>query len=64
MKIKSTKFKDLKVILSPVHKDKRGYFKEVFKKNFFQSINLFYLCFVIKKKCLKRVTFSKEKCPG
>ena len=52
MKIKSTKFKDLKVILSPVHKDNRGYFKEVEKlvgappsnkfKKIKHSVNLSY----------------------
>ena len=50
MKIKSTKFKDLKVVFSPVHRDNRGFFKEVFKKNFFQNINLFLLVHHPQKK--------------
>ena len=35
MKISSTKFKDLKVINSFVNKDKRGVFREVYKKKKF-----------------------------
>ena len=59
MKIKSTKFKDLKVVFSPVHRDKRGFFKEVF---FFQSIN--FTCTSSSKKCFERIAFSKKECPG
>ena len=51
MKIKSTKFKDLKIISSQVHYDKRGFFRETFKSKFFRKKNLFFLCIVLKKKC-------------
>ena len=60
MKIKSTKFKDLKIIFSPVHRDNRGFFKEVFIKKFFPKHKFFFTCASSsKKKCIKRTTFSK-----
>ena len=38
MKIKKTKFKDLLIIEAPVHKDKRGEFREIFKKQLFNKL--------------------------
>ena len=46
MKIKNTKFKELKIISSKVHKDRRGYFRELFKKNACKRKICFYLCFI------------------
>ena len=65
MKIKSTKFKDLKVILSPVHKDKRGYFKEVFKKKFFSKHKFVFTCASSSKKnVLRGYIFKKKNAQG
>ena len=54
MKIKSTKFKDLKVIFSKVHKDTRGSFREIFKKKFFKSKNFVFTCVSKSKKNVLR----------
>ena len=54
MKIKSTKFKDLKVVFSKVHKDPRGSFREVFKKKFFKSKNFVFTCVSTSKKNVLR----------
>jgi len=54
MEIKSTKFKDLKVIFSPVHKDQRGTFREVFKKKFFKSKKFVFTCVSTSKKNVLR----------
>ena len=51
MKIKSTKFKDLKIISSQVHYDKRGFLEKLLKVNFFEKKIYFFLCIVLKKKC-------------
>ena len=50
MIIKSTKFKDLKVIYSPIYKDRRGFFREIFKKKDLINIDLFLLVFRPQKK--------------
>ena len=54
MKIKSTKFKDLKIIFSPIHKDRRGSFREVFKKRFLQKKNFVFTCVSTSKKNVLR----------
>ena len=54
MEIKSTKFKDLAVIFSPVHQDKRGNFREVFKKKFFKSKKFVFTCVSTSKKNVLR----------
>ena len=54
MEIKSTKFKDLKVIFSPVHQDQRGTFREVFKKKFFKSKKFVFTCVSTSKKNVLR----------
>ena len=54
MKIKSTKFKDLKVVFSKVHRDSRGSFREVFKKKFFKSKNFVFTCVSTSKKNVLR----------
>ncbi len=50
MKIKSTKFKDLKVISSPIHSDKRGSFREVLRRNFFLNKKFVFTCASESKK--------------
>ena len=50
MKIKSTKFKDLKVISSPIHSDKRGSFREVLRKKFLFNKKFVFSCASESKK--------------
>ena len=50
MKITSTKFSGLKIIQSKIHKDKRGHFKEDFKKKYFNKINFVFSCTSKSKK--------------
>ena len=52
MKIKSTKFKDLKVISSPIHFDKRGSFREVLRKKFLFNKKFVFTCASESKKML------------
>ena len=54
MKLKSTKFKDLKLIFSQVHKDKRGFFREVFKKKFLSKKKFVFTCVSSSKKNVLR----------
>jgi len=54
MKIKSTKFIGLKVILSKSFKDNRGLFKEDFKKKFFKNRNFVFGCTSVSKKNVLR----------
>ena len=54
MKFKSTKFKDLKLIFSKVHKDKRGFFREVFKKKFLSKKKFVFTCVSSSKKNVLR----------
>ena len=53
MKILSTKFRDLKIIKSSPFKDKRGYFREVFKKKL-NNENFVFTCFSSSKKNVLR----------
>ncbi len=50
MKIKSTKFKDLKIITSVNHRDSRGFFRENYKKKFFKNKNFVFGCISSSKK--------------
>ena len=54
MKIISTKFKDLKLISSPIHIDKRGCFKEIFKTKFFKNTKFVFSCLSSSKKGVLR----------
>ena len=52
MKIINTNFHGLKIIKGINYHDKRGYFREIFKNNFFKKKKFYLLvCFKIKKKC-------------
>ena len=66
MKIKSTKFRDLKVIYSEIHKDTRGFFREIFKKKFFSNKKFVFTCISSSKKNVLRgmhlqTSFSQGK---
>ena len=54
MKIKNTKFKDLKIINSPIHSDNRGSFREIFKQKFFKNKNFLFTCVSSSKKNVLR----------
>ena len=61
MKIKSTKFKDLKIISSQVHYDKRGFFRETFKNNFFLKKKFIFTCVSSSKKNVIRGLHLQKK---
>ena len=66
MKIKSTKFRDLKIIYSEIHKDTRGFFREVFKKKKFSNKKFVFTCISSSKKNVLRgmhlqTSFSQGK---
>ena len=54
MKIIATKFKDLKIISSPVHTDQRGHFREIFKTIFFSQKKFVFTCVSSSKKNVLR----------
>ena len=54
MIIKSTKFKDLKIIVSKIHNDKRGHFREIFKKKYFKHNKFVFTCVSSSKKNVLR----------
>ena len=66
MKITSTKFSGLKVIQSMTFRDKRGFFKEDYKKKLFKNKNFIFGCSSSSKKNVLRgmhlqTKFSQEK---
>ena len=61
MIIKSTKFKDLKVIVSKTHNDKRGYFREIFKKKYFKYNKFVFTCVSSSKKNVLRGLHLQNK---
>ena len=64
MKIKSTKFKDLKIISSQVHYDKRGFFRETFKNKIFFKKKIYFLLVYHpqKKNVIRGLHFTKKIC--
>ena len=54
MKIFDTKFYGLKIIKGTNHYDRRGYFRETFKNNFFRSKKLIFWCMSKSKKNVLR----------
>ncbi len=65
MKIKSTKFNDLKVISSPIHSDKRGSFREVLsKKNLFNKKFVFTCASVSKKNVMRGLHLQTKNAQG
>ncbi len=54
MIIKSTKFKDLKIIYSPIYKDRRGFFRETFKKKYFNKYRFVFSTLSSSKKNVLR----------
>ena len=60
MKIYKTKIKDLLIIKGKIHKDSRGYFREVLVEELLNK-NLYLMWFLNQKKCNKRFTLSSRK---
>jgi len=54
MKIFDTKFYGLKIIKGSNHYDRRGYFRETFKNNFFKNKKLIFWCMSKSKKNVLR----------
>ena len=61
MKIKKTKIKNLKIIFSPIYKDNRGYFREIFKKKFFNQNKFVFTCVSCSKKNVLRGMHLQKK---
>jgi dTDP-4-dehydrorhamnose 3,5-epimerase len=65
MIIKSTKFKDLKIIISKIYNDKRGFFREIFKSHFFKKKKFIFTCVSSSKKnVLRGMHFQKKFSQG
>ena len=50
MKIIKTKFKDLKIVSGSIFHDKRGFFREVYKRKLFKNYNPIFWCLSKSKK--------------
>ena len=61
MKIINTKFFGLKIIEGVNHYDKRGYFRETFKNNFFKNKNFIFWCVSKSKKNVIRGFHLQKK---
>ena len=61
MKIFNTNFQDLKKIKGINHYDKRGYFREIFKNNFFKNKNFIFWCVSKSKKNVIRGMHLQKK---
>ena len=61
MKIVKTKIKDLLILKTKIYKDKRGFFKEVYKKKKLNKNFIFDFLSYSKKKYFKRPTYTIKK---
>ena len=61
MKIFDTPFHGLKKIIGITHYDKRGYFREIFKNNFFKNKNFIFWCISKSKKNVIRGLHLQKK---
>ena len=61
MKIFNTNFRGLKKIKGINHYDKRGYFREIFKNNFFKNKNFIFWCISKSKKNVIRGLHLQKK---
>ena len=61
MKISNTKFSGLKIIKGINYSDKRGYFREIFKNNFFKNKKLIFCCVSKSKKNVIRGFHLQKK---
>ena len=61
MKIFNTKFSGLKIIRGINYSDKRGYFREIFRNNFFKNKKLIFCCISQSKKNVIRGFHLQKK---
>ena len=64
MLIEKTKFKDLLILRSKIHKDHRGYFKEINKKKILNQNLVFDCLSYSKKNTIRGLHFQKRKSQG
>lgn len=64
MKVKLTKFKDLVVVNSKIHSDKRGYFRELFKNNILKKKFVFTCSSKSKKNVLRGMHLQTKFAQG
>ena len=62
MLIEKTKFKDLIIVRSPVYKDHRGFFKEIYKKKILKKELIFDCLSHSKKNTIRGLHFQKKTC--
>ena len=60
MLIEKTKFKDLIIVKSPVYKDHRGFFKEIYKKKILKKKLIFDCLSHSKKNTIRGLHFQKK----
>ena len=60
MLIEKTKFKDLIIVKSPVYKDHRGFFKEIYKKKILKKELIFDCLSHSKKNTIRGLHFQKK----
>jgi len=63
MKLLNTKISGLKILKTKIYKDKRGHFKEVFKKKLFKNLNFRFECMSVSKKNVLRGLHIQLKNP-
>ena len=51
MKLLLTKIKDIKKVKTKIFKDKRGFFKEIYKNKILKKNLFLMLCHILKKVC-------------
>tara|TARA_B100000287_G_C20026705_1_gene540801 strand:- start:1 stop:528 length:528 start_codon:yes stop_codon:yes gene_type:complete len=64
MKIKITKFKGLKIIYSPIHRDRRGYLREIYQKKILRQKFLFTCISSSKKNVLRGLHLQRKFAQG
>ena len=60
MLIEKTKFKDLIIVRSPVYKDRRGFFKEIYKKKILKKELIFDCLSNSKRNTIRGLHFQKK----
>ena len=60
MLIEKTKFKDLIIVRSPIYKDHRGFFKEIYKKKILKKELIFDCLSHSKKNTIRGLHFQKK----
>ena len=60
MLIEKTNFKDLIIIKSPIYKDRRGFFKEIYKKKILKKELIFDCLSYSKKNTIRGLHFQKK----